>query len=110
LFEAASEVEGKMQISALEVAKLLAAEQARPTENLKTDLEFTTVTPDSLPATKEPDAEEVARVVEMVKAAPDVREDIVMKLKERIEKGEYKVDSTEIAEMMMRRAQADRVR
>lgn len=99
-----------MQISALEVTKLLTTEKAKRARGRKTKLEFKEITPDSLPQSREPDAAEVARVVQMVKDAPDVREEVVMKLKERIEKGEYKVSSDEIAEMMMRRAKADRVR
>lgn len=95
-----------MQISALEVAKLL---EKKPTVR-KTEVEFKEITPDSLPQTVEPDAAEVARVVEMVKNAPEAREDIVMELKERIEKGEYHVSGEDIADMMIRRAQADRVR
>ncbi|MFM7321806.1 MAG: flagellar biosynthesis anti-sigma factor FlgM [Armatimonadota bacterium] len=49
------------------------------------------------------------RVAEAVAAAPDVREDIVASLKERIEAGAYRVSGIEIAEMMVRRALADRV-
>lgn len=41
---------------------------------------------------------------------PDTREEIVAELKERIEKGEYKVSGEEIAEMMLRRRAADRIR
>ena len=99
-----------MQISALEVTRLLTAETPKVVKRGKTDLNFKEILPDSLPKTKEPDSAEVARVVEMVKSAPDVRQDIVMKLKERIEKGEYKVSGEEIAEMMVRRMQADRTR
>jgi anti-sigma28 factor (negative regulator of flagellin synthesis) len=96
-----------MQISAIEVTKLLIKESAGATAS---DLEFKEITPDALPKTVEPDAAEVAKVVEMVKAAPDVREDIVMKLKERIEKGEYEVSGQDIADMMMRRMKADSIR
>ena len=95
-----------MQISALEVARLL---EKRPAGK-KAEVEFKEITPDSLPQTVQPDAEEVAKVVEMVKAAPDVREEIVMQLKERIEKGEYKVSGEEIADMMIRRMKADKAR
>lgn len=42
--------------------------------------------------------------------APDIREDVVRDLKERIQKGEYKVSGGEIAEMMLRRQAADRIR
>lgn len=96
-----------MQISAIEVTKLLTG---GTTKLGNTEIEFAPITVEDLPKTVEPDAAEVARVVEMVKDAPDVREDIVMQLKERIEKGEYKVSGEEIAEMMVRRMKADRVR
>lgn len=101
-----------MQISALEVARLLAAEKAKLAKPGAAELEFKKITPDSLPetTTQEPDAAEVARVVKMVNEMPDVREDIVMELKERIEKGEYTVTGEEIAEMMIRRMRADRIR
>jgi negative regulator of flagellin synthesis FlgM len=42
--------------------------------------------------------------------APDVREEYVKELKERILKGEYKVSGEEIADMMLRRRAADRIR
>ncbi|MDI6827567.1 MAG: flagellar biosynthesis anti-sigma factor FlgM [Armatimonadota bacterium] len=101
-----------MQISALEVAKLLAAESAKLTTQGAPDLKVEGLTPDALPESKivEPDAAEVERVVQMVKEMPDVREEIVMRLKERIEKGEYKVSGEEIAEMMLRRMRADKIR
>jgi len=99
-----------MQISAFEVAKLLTTEGTGFTKSGETDISFVEITPDSLPKTIEPDAAEVARVVKMVTDIPDVREDIVMQLKERIEKGEYTVSGQEIAEMMVRRMKADRIR
>ncbi|MDH7482241.1 MAG: flagellar biosynthesis anti-sigma factor FlgM [Armatimonadota bacterium] len=101
-----------MQISAIEVAKLLAAESTRLGKQKTPDLEFKEITADELPESKivEPDAAEVERVVQMVKEMPDVREEIVMRLKERIEKGEYKISGEEIAEMMLRRMRADRIR
>ncbi len=99
-----------MQISAKEVARLLDAEKAAPAKRGKAKLDFKKISADSLPKTVEPDAAEVAKVVEMVKSAPDVRDDIVMQLKERIEKGEYEISGEEIAEMVTRRMKADRVR
>lgn|GEM_PF-588626 len=45
-----------------------------------------------------------------LKDVPDTREEIVNELKERIDKGEYKVSGAEIAEMMLRRRAADRIR
>lgn len=102
-----------MQISATEVARLLAKQQIKTRRPGEPELEFKQITLDELPETAqvpEPTAEEVARFTEAVKAAPDVREDVVMKLKERIEKGDYKVSGEEIAEMMVRRMQADQIR
>ena len=101
-----------MQISALELTRLLTAEKTVPSEKGRSKIEFKEIEVESLPKTKvvEPDKAEVARVVEMVKSAPDVRDDIVMRLKERIEKGEYHVSGEEIADMMIRRMQADKVR
>lgn len=45
-----------------------------------------------------------------LKDVADVREDYVNELKARIEKGEYKVSGEEIADMMLRRRAADRIR
>ena len=42
--------------------------------------------------------------------APDVREDLVQELRERIQRGEYNISADEIAEMMLRRLAADRIR
>ncbi|MCL5105493.1 MAG: flagellar biosynthesis anti-sigma factor FlgM [Armatimonadetes bacterium] len=41
---------------------------------------------------------------------PETREDIVNDLKERIRNGEYKIDGKEVADMMLRRLEADRIR
>ena len=41
---------------------------------------------------------------------PDVREDMVAELKERLQRGEYELSGEEIAEMMLRRLAADRMR
>jgi len=41
---------------------------------------------------------------------PDVREDMVRELKERLQRGEYDISGEEIAEMMLRRLAADRMR
>lgn len=54
-------------------------------------------------------ARDVQRVVEMVSKEPDVREEIVASLRERIEKGTYFVSGEQIGEMMLRRMLADRV-
>jgi flagellar biosynthesis anti-sigma factor FlgM len=100
-----------MQISATEVTKVLTSEKTQSKRG-KSQVEFKQIEIEALPKTKvvEPDKAEVARVMEIVKDAPDVREDLVMELKARIEKGEYKVSGEEIAEMIMRRMKADKVR
>jgi len=41
---------------------------------------------------------------------PDVREEFVEEIKQKIKSGEYKIDGKEVAEMMLRRLSADRVR
>ena len=41
---------------------------------------------------------------------PDTREQLVNEIKERIQKGEYNVSGKDIAEMMLRRHAADRIR
>jgi anti-sigma28 factor (negative regulator of flagellin synthesis) len=99
-----------MQISAIEVAKLLSAQATSLPKRGNTDVGFVEISPDSLPKASEPDAAEVSRILKMVTDVPDVREDIVMQLKERIGKGEYNVSGEEIADMMCRRARADRIR
>ena len=56
------------------------------------------------------DKAEARRVAEMVEKEPDVREDVVASLRARIESGGYQVSGEQIAEMMVRRCLADRVR
>ncbi|MDH7602801.1 MAG: flagellar biosynthesis anti-sigma factor FlgM [Armatimonadota bacterium] len=45
-----------------------------------------------------------------LKNVPDVREDLVDEIKRRIEGGSYNVSAEDIAEMMLRRLSADRIR
>ncbi len=53
---------------------------------------------------------EAGHVAELVDKEPDVREDVVASLRARIESGGYQVTGEQIAEMMVRRMLADRVR
>lgn len=99
-----------MQISATEVARLVTAKGTELPRRGSAEIEFVEITPDSLPKTVEPEASELERVMKMVASAPDVRTDIVMKLKERIDNGEYKVSGEDIADMMVRRMKADSIR
>ena len=52
----------------------------------------------------------IAVAKEALEQIPDVREDIVEEVRNRIEKGEYRVSGEEVADMMMRRRAADRLR
>lgn len=47
---------------------------------------------------------------EALKAIPDTREEIVEDLRRRIKSGEYKVSGEDVADMMLRRRAADRIR
>ena len=49
-------------------------------------------------------------IAERLSEESDVREDIVESLRERIEAGTYNVTGAEIADMIFRRAVADRIR
>ena len=53
-------------------------------------------------------AKEVEELKALIETLPDVREDRVAELKRQIENGTYHVGSEEIADLMMRRALADR--
>lgn len=52
----------------------------------------------------------IAVAQEALKDIPDIREDIVEDLRKRIANGEYKVSGEDVADMMMRRRAADRLR
>ncbi len=45
-----------------------------------------------------------------VEAVPDVREDVVAEIKAKIESGQYQVSGEAVADMMIRRMKADRIR
>ena len=57
-----------------------------------------------------PEAREIQRVVDRVAQEPEIREDIVASLRERIQSGTYGVSGEQIGEMMLRRLLADLVR
>ena len=55
--------------------------------------------------------EQGIRVAEAaLESVPDIREEIVEDLRRRIKSGEYKVSGEEVADMMLRRRAADRIR
>jgi anti-sigma28 factor (negative regulator of flagellin synthesis) len=55
-------------------------------------------------------AAEGRAIAERLSEESDVREDIIESLRERIEAGTYNVTGAEIADMIFRRAVADRIR
>lgn len=56
------------------------------------------------------ESRDMKMISETLAQIPDIREQIVASLKERIESGTYHVSGEQIAEMMVRRALADRMR
>lgn len=52
----------------------------------------------------------IAVAQEALSNIPEIREDVVEDIKRRIESGEYKVSGEDVADMMMRRRAADRIR
>ncbi len=60
-------------------------------------------------ATFSTQAQDISRAKAAVAAAPDVREDLVASIKQQVDSGTYKVSSSDIAEMMMRRSEADNI-
>ena len=56
------------------------------------------------------ESRDMKMIGETLAQIPDIREQIVASLKERIESGTYHVSGEQIAEMMVRRALADRMR
>lgn len=55
-------------------------------------------------------AQQIKSATAAVNATPDVREDLVSSLKQRIDSGNYHVSSSDIADMMMRRTTADQLK
>ncbi len=55
-------------------------------------------------------AQEFGQIYQAIKAMPDVREDKVRELSARIAQGNYSVDAKEVAEKMLGRIMADRIR
>lgn len=55
-------------------------------------------------------AQALASAKAAMEAAPDTRDDLVTQLKAQIDGGTYQVSGKDIADQMLRRAQADRIR
>ncbi len=63
----------------------------------------------ALSASKTVSKAEAARFLPAVQAAPETRDDLVSRLKTQVESGSYHVPATDIAEQIVRRANADRI-
>ena len=95
-----------MQISTEEINKLRSGvQQNRRTSEIAMPDGLVDVS--KLPGVGVSDAE-VEELKALIETLPDVREDRVAELKRQIENGSYHVSSDEIADLMMRRALADR--
>ena len=56
-----------------------------------------------------PEAKHLTAIRQQVAATPDVRADLVNKLKTQIKNGTYQVDSSEVAQKMLARSLADQI-
>jgi flagellar biosynthesis anti-sigma factor FlgM len=57
-----------------------------------------------------PRAQEIRQIKFLLNDIPDVREEMVQELRQKIEAGEYHVSAAEIADLIVRRTVADNVR
>ena len=102
---------GKMKISGVESSKAAASQGAAETRILPQDRPKGLVSGKRKTSTALSPLEQGMAVAEAALSdVPDTRDQIVEELRERIGKGEYKVSGEEIAEMMLRRRAADRIR
>lgn len=56
-----------------------------------------------------PDAQELARLTQMARQMPEVREDLIRQLAEALREGTYRVPAREVADKMVARYLADRL-
>lgn len=102
-----------MQISTEEIRRVIQTQRMTRAE-IKLPRLVRTPTPSMAPAASTVElsskAQEIQRVTKQVQSLPDVREDLVQSLKERIENGTYNVSGMDIADLIVRRAFADTVR
>lgn len=98
-----------MQISLQEIDRLARTQGTRLRSDAVSNSTSKTVL-GATPAAKieiSASAQEIQQVKSRVDALPDVREDLVSSLKASIESGNYRVSNEDIADLMVRRAQAD---
>lgn len=73
-------------------------ESKRPVQassGVKTSKDQVTISQEAL------DFQTVLKAVKLMKSLPDIREDVVSSLKEKIESGSYNIDSGKLAEKML---------
>jgi negative regulator of flagellin synthesis FlgM len=103
-----------MQISIEEVSRALRSQGVAPAKSGRTDgnghAEATNRPTAASSVEVSGEAQEIQRVKRLVENTPDVREELVQKLKADIESGTYNVTGEDIADLMVRRAFADSVR
>lgn len=100
-----------MKISGVESNKATGTQSAAETRILPKDRPKGLVSSRQKTSTALSPLEQGMAVAEAaLKDVPDTRDAYVNELKERIAKGEYNVSGAEIAEMMLRRRAADKIR
>lgn len=102
-----------MKISTEEVGRILQTQEVSRKENGRGTPGKTATVGGHAPAASvevSATASEIQRVKKIVDQMPDIREEVVQAIKARIESGTYKVSSEDVADLMIRRAFADRVR
>jgi len=105
-----------MKISMEEVGNILRTQQAGGVagnaSNLKTGVAVAQVSDQHPAASVELSsrAQEIQLAKQVVNNSPDTREELVQSLKSQIDNGTYHVTGGEIADLIMRRAYADRIR
>jgi flagellar biosynthesis anti-sigma factor FlgM len=99
-----------MIISGKQVQSVLKAygEQSKAVKNTKTEKTGTVQKKDEVVLSSE--GKEFAQILQSVKNLSDVREDKVKEIAQRIDSGNYQVDSKDVAEKIMKGALIDNMR
>ncbi len=85
-------------------------EQAKLAARQRQKQELTQASIYEKPIAASDDAKLLLKVREIINRTPDVRDELVAELKARIESGQYNPTGAEIADAMVRRTLADRIR
>jgi len=101
-----------MKISSTESGRAAQSAAGRPIEKIlpKDRPTVHKITERSVKAQLTPLERGILVAQEALKKIPDIRQEFVDELKAKIESGEYQVTGEEIADMMVRRWAADRIR